>query len=353
MITISRQSAVKTQMPALAQCLFNIDPTSTSLRRAARIYFHQHSTSVLRFVGKHIKKVRPSSITHKFGKPSRRQSLYVQSFNSNQSVLIDNLSRFSVMKVAPLVTNITVKALERQRRFSPAIRSFLSARNLTLQASELSLRDLIPSWIVNSRAVAQRGERRQSDIYADSRGTERQRFRLIRDCKNSKPSICLSFYCESFNLSCERSCQADLNHSDFRQSQLTALQRISDLSERKTVVSTYGAKARIAAFFSTLYSPKKRPERQIDALQNILQHVCIYRSYVVSVLFNNSQLQGLIVVGNEFAINLPRVTSFLKCGVIQFSAQSKRAIENGLLSFSWVNPVTEGLDHRDIIYQNI
>src|SRR5690349_5212894 len=99
MITIRRQPAVQTQVPALGQRLSDFRSTGAGLRSPARIYFHEHAPGTLSLVREREQKARPSCVSDRLRQHSSSESLDIQILNGNQPVAIDQIARLFVMKV--------------------------------------------------------------------------------------------------------------------------------------------------------------------------------------------------------------------------------------------------------------
>src|ERR1051326_3724643 len=164
MITIRRQAAVATQMPALRKRLADFCAASASLRSSAWINFHEHAPGTLSLVREHKKKVGPSGIVNRFSEHAARESFDVEIFDRDQAMLINNLSRFFMVEVTALIANVVMKSLKQQDGFASAIGIFLSTRYSSLQASEFCLGGSEPTRIVDRGSVTECGEGRQSDI---------------------------------------------------------------------------------------------------------------------------------------------------------------------------------------------
>src|SRR2546427_722740 len=112
MISRSRQTALITQMPTLAQRFGYTRSTETSLRCAARIHFHQHAPSFFRFVRELVEERRPSGIIDGLGEHARRQAFDVQIFDRDQTTALNYKTRGLVVKVSALVSDVRVRALQ-------------------------------------------------------------------------------------------------------------------------------------------------------------------------------------------------------------------------------------------------
>src|SRR5262245_25826655 len=133
MITWNRQSATLTMMPSLAQCLRIRRSAHASLRRTMGGHFHQHTTSLCRFVRELCDERRPSGVINRPGQHSGGQPLNVQLFNDYQSEQKHQRSRYLVREIPSLVTHMRVSALQVSNGFLPVITASLATGNLTLR----------------------------------------------------------------------------------------------------------------------------------------------------------------------------------------------------------------------------
>src|SRR5215475_7536293 len=164
MIAWNRQSATRTIMPSLAQCLRIRRPTHASLRRPMGGHFHQLTTSLCRFIRELGDERRPPGVIYRLGQHSSGHALYVQLFNSYQAKQRDQRSRHLVREVRALVAHMRVGALQLSNGFLSAITVALTAGNLTLRPPEFGLGLLIISGVFNLGSIRQGGESRQSHI---------------------------------------------------------------------------------------------------------------------------------------------------------------------------------------------
>ena len=120
MIPGRRQSALLTPMPALTQSLWHWCATETRLTCAAKVDFHQLSTSLSRFVVQFHDERRPSSIVDRLGKHAACQPFDVQVFDGNHAVGIDQRACRFVVEVSTLVMHMRVR-VERSCGFTPEV----------------------------------------------------------------------------------------------------------------------------------------------------------------------------------------------------------------------------------------
>src|SRR5687768_386701 len=101
-------------MHTLTQIFRNIRATAaTRLSCAVRVHSKEGSTSVCSFVGNLIKEHSPSGVTDRLGKHSTCQAFEVQIFYSYQAVSGNNPLTDFVVKVASLIADMQVRALQK------------------------------------------------------------------------------------------------------------------------------------------------------------------------------------------------------------------------------------------------
>jgi len=303
--------------------------TRATLARSTRIDGNQQSSSVLSFVRQLREERRPSCIVYRFSKKTTGQTFYVQVFDKNYSVAVDDLSRQLVLKIVALVENFAVNPGYQANRFLPALRELLSTCYPTLCSTKALLRFFEPTRIINSPSVAPRHERQQPDIQSNRLIVRWQWFRFYDATETGIPHAVLTFEVESFNLTLDRTVQLNLDVANLRKRK-AATQFESGLRIGEGVVAALGTKARKPRYLSTLAAKKKGLESLVHPAQRILQNLTVHRSNVLSNGFDVWELLRLLDVVDALAVRRPGLTTFLQGRVVQFSTHS----EGGLHFFS-------------------
>src|SRR6267143_1317280 len=117
MVTSVGESAVTAMHSLRQQLLFDGVAVGAFLTRILRVYRDYLSTSVSSFVVKPIEEGRPPYIVNRFGKDSPRQTLDVQVFDGHHAEVLHKPIRQLVLKVFPLVPNVSVRLLQQQNCF--------------------------------------------------------------------------------------------------------------------------------------------------------------------------------------------------------------------------------------------
>src|SRR6516225_10594548 len=96
--------------------------TRATLAGPTRIDGQEPSSGAFGLVRKFLKECRSSCMVYRFRKQPTRQTFYVQVFDKNYSVVVDDLSRQLVLKIVALVENFAVHPGDQANRFLPALR---------------------------------------------------------------------------------------------------------------------------------------------------------------------------------------------------------------------------------------
>jgi hypothetical protein len=159
-----------------------------------RIDSQQLPTSVLSFVGKHSDKHRPSRIVNGLGEVGPRQSLHVQIFDGNHAVFVNQVPRLLVQKIAALIQDVSMSALEFAHSFAAAMTALLPARHLALCAAQPRLRIAVVTRILDFRTIGKDREAGQTEINPGCMRTGRQWLDFAFDTEDGEPSTCLTFH---------------------------------------------------------------------------------------------------------------------------------------------------------------
>lgn len=340
MISIRRQSTAQAKVPALRQRLADFCATGARLRSSARINFHEHAPGAFGLVREHEKKVGPPCVIDGLRKHSARESLNVQILNSNQPIVINQLSREFVLKVGALALNARVNALQQEDGFISTFRASFTARESPLSDSQLSLRGSIPAWVFDCRPVGQGRERTKTNVNTDGIRREGQRRRFALSHEHRKPATGLALNCESLNVTGKRASDLDSDLTNLRDAELRSGKALPNLAQCKTGIPSARPKSRIARLLTLAHASVECLKRKIRTAQYSFQCAGVNPSNVGPDLSDAFQLKILIEPANMLTVQLPRVAPFLKGCVIQLTAQCKLFIQNLLLSLGWIDAVT-------------
>lgn len=349
MISISNQSTLPANVLPHGERFRNRRAAQTVLRRTPWIDFHKHASSFFRFVREHEKKVGPSSVPDRLCEHTARHSLNVQVFDRNQPVRVHNLARLLVMEIPALVPNVIVEALEQKHGFMSPLRAGLPTRNTTLQSAKLALGFAKPAGVIYDRSVAESCERPQSHIYTDDVCAERKRIRVTVSRKQRVPATRLPFDGQSLNCPVKWAVQVDSHTADLGQAKLPTIKCDSDLPKRQAVIAPQGSEPRIASALPIPDPAKESLKSQVNTMQDVFKCARIDQCYIAPLFSNLAQLPILIEPGNPFSIHRPSVAAFLDSRIVEFATHCQLAIQNLLLPRTWIDPITEGLNHAIIL----
>src|SRR5689334_24666081 len=113
MIPLSRQAALIALMPSDIKGLRDVRSTETCLARPARVNLDEITPGAFSLVRDFIHKCRPSGIVDGLCQHSAGKSFDVQIFDGDQAVTVNNFTRFLVMKIGALLSDVRVRALQK------------------------------------------------------------------------------------------------------------------------------------------------------------------------------------------------------------------------------------------------
>ena len=136
------------------------------------------SSGAFGLVRKFLKECCPPGIVYRLRKQPTRPTFYVQVFDKNDSVVVDDMSGQLVLKIVALVENFAVHPGYQANRFLPALGKLLATCYATSCSTETLLCLLEPTRISDFQPVAPRHGRPQPDIQTNRLIVRRQWFRL-------------------------------------------------------------------------------------------------------------------------------------------------------------------------------
>lgn len=339
MITRPRTTASKTQMPSLAQGLRYACAANTFLTCAVGDNLDPESPSIFRFVRSEFKELSPASIIDRLRQHSASESLYVQVFDCYQPKIVNQPTTNSVVKIAPLVAYQGVRTLQQDNCLASSIRTFLTPADATVSKSQGAFSPAVISRVRNLRSVAQGRKVSQPHIDPDYVRIERHWLWRILTIKKGKPMSSFALDCQCLDRASKRARDLNSDLPDFRDAQFVSIKSIPDLSKRHAVVSMKRFEARIARFLSGLHPAKECFERQINALQHVLQCVRIDSRNIIAERLDLCKLKRLGFIAKGDSIQRPGVAPFLQRSVIQLAAYRKVIRERLRLALGWVDSI--------------
>ena len=147
MIPSTFQSANRARVPTIPKFLGNLCVAQTGLGRASRVYLNELTTGTLSLVRKHVKETSPANIMYRLGQHTAGHTFDIQVFYGNKTVAINNTARNFVVKVTPLILDVSVLTLQQLNSLASTIRLFVSPTGKTaLRNSQLSLCLFVEPW---------------------------------------------------------------------------------------------------------------------------------------------------------------------------------------------------------------
>lgn len=351
MVTIRRQSTRQAEMPTIPDRLTDFCATCTRLRRSPRVNLDQQSSGTLSLVRKHVNKSRPSGILNRLAQYPTGKSLDVQIFDGNQPVFVYNPSTQLMVEIRTLVSYVDVHSLHKLNSFSPSIRALLTSRYASLGGSQNLLPGMVVAGIVNGCSVVQRNKVREPNIEANHTGIKRQwRGRDIAR-KQGEPSPCLSLDRQDFSFAFQRAMQIDPHLANLWDTQPVLVNDgFQVLAKRHAVIAPDGSETRIARLLPCLNTPEEALKGQINTSDYVFKDKRMDVRYIWSQWFKFGKLGVLLEPRNRLAIHSPRVSAFLKRGVVKLAAQGEMQFQRFLLGFARVDAVAKRFNHSKLYH---
>jgi hypothetical protein len=340
MITRSRQSTIQTKMPPIGERLADFCATDARLRSASGIHSNKHAPGAFSLVRDHVQELSPACIIDRLREHPRSQAFYIQILDRDQSVFVDQLPRFFVVKVRALTADVSVYALKNLHGLTPPVRAFCATAYTPLRDPQAGSPRAVVARILNRSAVAQSRQRSQSNVHADCVRVEGQRLRLNFASQDRKPSACFTFDGQRLDRAFDWSVEFDSDVADLRDAELVTGQSVADLSEGHGVITTNRLETRIARLLLYLHATKERLKGQINTLQDIFKGVGVYFGYVRANGFDFCKLTCLRFIPNRLAFYPPSIAPFLKSGIVKLAADCQLPVERLCLPLAWIDSVS-------------
>ena len=319
MLTTDRHATSQTLVPALAQCLRYGCAARTPLTGAGRVYLDQFSPSFFRFVRELGKETAPSGVINRLGQHPASQSLDIQILDRNQVVVVDQLAGKPVMKIRPLVSDMSVHPLESADCLPSPVASLLPAGYLPLSTPEIGLSLSVVAGVLDNRAVAQDREALQPNINSgDFSGIGQWLRDFNLDTEAGVPAPALSFQSHGLDLTRHWPVELDLQASNPLDVQLPVIPELAAVAINRqgvAVEATPGLEPWESSFLPSLAPAKEGLKSLIDPAQHILTSRVVNQAEISSRP-NLFKLIGLVVVVHRYPGHAPGVPTLLKGGII-------------------------------------
>lgn len=317
----------------ITQSQFNqLAATGGEPRRIARINRFTNSPSVRSFVRSVLNQLIPRSVRNRFRETTvLNHPANVQVFKDNQTKAVNEVATELVREVPAAVGDSFMDAPRRLTLLAP-----LRFRQCFLiRPKETRVRDLLAS--------GHGCEARQPDIYTDRSLVGGKGLRFYLDREASKPFVgrCADDS-ERLDLTFNRTVEFDTHVPNLRQAQLT-VKREAGLWVGETVVAGARAETGKASLFTSCFHPAKEVlKRLVQPVQHILKHLRINTPQLRALSLYCRKLVRLRTKTDRLTIDTPRVSTFLKPSIEQFTAQGESAVQASRLCFAGEDSVAIG-----------
>jgi hypothetical protein len=347
MISSTFQSASWARVPTIPKFLGNLSAAQAGLGCASRVYLNELTTGALSLVRKHVKETSPANIMYRLCQHSTGHSFDIQVFYGDKTVAIDDSTRNLVMKVAPLILDVSVLTLQQLNSLASTIRLFVSPTGKTaMRNSQLSMCLFVEPWIIYLCAIVQRSKSCQTNVDSYSFRGYWQRSRPALDGEYHKPSASLTLDRNRLDLAVYGTMQLNfdlayaLNVNEFVGEFATIT--VGRKSER--IVSLIRFEPWESRFLTFFDSRKECAERLIQSAKNILAARKVINPDK-SIGSHLLQPIGLIVVVKRLLIVLPCVYSIFKRFIVEIASTAQLSIHRLNLWAIRVYAIFERLAH--------
>jgi hypothetical protein len=253
---------------------------------------------------------------NRLGEHAASQAFDIQVFDNNRSEILNQPERQTMLELVPLIPDSSVNFLEQRNRFTPTLRAFLAARNLSLRSTKTRLSLLIETRIRNGRIVSECREVFEAHIHSDCVVERRQRFGFAFEREADVPLAALALHRDGLNLARNGAVQFHFDYSDALHAEHVAVQAdaIAVTGKRNAVEATTRFASRIARFFVTLH-----------AAENILAARKVRQTQITRSA-DFLQLIRLRVVVDGDAL-FPRIAAFLQSTIVQAAGFAQLPVE--------------------------
>lgn len=306
---------------------------------------HNCTTSLFRFVGQELQEYSPGSIADALGEAMvSYHAPDVQIFIGNKIVFVGYFMSKFVQEINSLIANMSMCLDYQKPGLAAALRAFNFRDEPSLPISEdiFTLSEI--AGIFDGSAIREDSKGFQTDI-----NTHCCLYRLLRGSvsniatKAGVPFISFPLDVESFNLTEDITMHLDLDAADLREIQFRIFDFKSKLGISETIITVVVLEPGIARLLIRLHTPKECFESLIGTMQYILKHLRINAGELRADLFQIGKLRTLSDKREGFALHFISITSLLKSGIVEITAQFKSIREPKLLICCRIETVSESL----------
>jgi hypothetical protein len=309
--------------------------TRAYLRRSVGVDLNKLPASVLCFVGELGKERTPRCIVDRTSEHPPGQSLGVQVFHGDKAVAVSQSATELVLKIRPLVEDMSVALLEKTDGLSPAVATFLTPGDLTLNTAKVGEPVLEVAWVGNKLTIREGGEGVQPHIDTDNSGRRNSCRSIDQHRKTGVPLTSLPLEGEGLNLAGDRAMQLKFEDTyplDFKPTGISKVAAVSPSREGIAVEPVPGLKARVANSLPSLDTAEEGGKGLVNTPEHVLTGGKVSQVKVagISYLF---KLGRLIVVVKTNMLHLPSIAALLNRGIIKRASFVNLVLKGrGLLS---------------------
>lgn len=340
-------------MDSHAQVLTDHLPTTAAdLTRVLGVHFHEHPTSLCRFVGCEEQELTPRSICDAAVHTSEvavHHLLDLQVLHTDDAEAIDHLTTELMGEVGTAVGDGTPHLLVSLPLLGPPVGTERGLRDLTAQLCQSFLIPLEEPRVLDDLAIAQGGEGLQSDIDADHGiGCRKDPF-LDLDLKTGEPtSGSIPMDDQPLDRSLDGAVLLDPDGPDPVESETIVPDEgkaLAGLGEGERIVPIVLLEPRVTGFLSELATTKEGVKRQIDPFADILQDLRVDGAERRTLLLPAGD-HGVDVVESEAgSIVVVGFLTSLEDSVVEPETLTQDASHLGPLPLGREQPELEYLDH--------
>ena len=334
-------------MPTLRERFSDSMSANARLARTARVNLDELAPGTFSLVRKFAQEVSPSGIIDGLGQHTAGQSLDVQVFDNNHTVVVDQHTAELVLEIGSLVLNMRVLPLQHGNGFPATVRPLvLAPSHPPLCDAQSALCITVQTRIANLSAVAEGCEGRQPNINPDRPAGCRKRNRIALHGEDHEPAARFALDRNRLDLAVDRAVELDLDLSHALNANQPAREStaVSIRREGQAIVATTGFETRKAGTFTTFDSTKECLECLVEAPQDVLAagEVGDSNQTLSPHLF---QLACLIVVVDRLPANPVRPYALFEGAVVEIASLAKLIIQSFDLIPMRVDLIPERLSH--------
>ena len=297
--------------------------------------------------------LRPRSVVHLLGQAHARQTLDVEVFDSDRVELPDNRGGRLVVEVEADAAHAVALLGEQHDGVAAAPRPTLAPSHEALGCTERALRRFERPRIVDHRAVAECGERRDANIDTDaSPGSWKRRvgYRVARESDvpmpvSTKSDGCLLDPSPYFAVKLDLDV-ADAGELDATRSKEPHTVVIDGVFERERAVSAVTLESGVAWSLSSLDAPEEPAEGPVEPGDRVLQEVRVDGGVFGTRIANARELAHLRVGADGRALASVGVAAMLERGVVELSQSDERLVHRGGLRSRRVQAIAVDAKHH-------